>query len=145
MTTGRTSFPNRRAAAERNRDRILAAARDAFADPGAEISMAEIARRAGVGMATLYRNFPGRQELLEALYADEVDTICGAARAEEGQAPGDAPKGTQSAVLPKRKLGKTGVEVSALVVDIDAAELTRMLHVNIVGTALGLKHAFQRC
>jgi AcrR family transcriptional regulator len=41
--------------------------------------MAEIARRAGVGMATLYRNFPGRRELLEALYTDEVDAICAAA------------------------------------------------------------------
>src|SRR5690242_5517263 len=41
--------------------------------------MAEVSRRAGVGMATLYRNFPGRRELLEALYTDEVDAICAAA------------------------------------------------------------------
>jgi len=41
--------------------------------------MAEVARRAGVGMATLYRNFPGRRELLEAIYTDEVDAICAAA------------------------------------------------------------------
>jgi len=41
--------------------------------------MAEVARRAGVGMATLYRNFPGRPELLDALFADEVDVICQAA------------------------------------------------------------------
>jgi AcrR family transcriptional regulator len=54
-------------------------ARAAFAEPGAPPSMAEIARRAGVGMATLYRNFPGRRELLEALYTDEVDAICAAA------------------------------------------------------------------
>lgn len=58
--------------------------------------MAEIARRADVGMATLYRNFPGRQELLEALYADEVDAICAAAGVDNaagpmpGQAPGQA-------------------------------------------------------
>jgi AcrR family transcriptional regulator len=53
--------------------------------------MAEIARRAGVGMATLYRNFPGRRELLEALFTDEVDAICAAAeRAGEhtGETPG---------------------------------------------------------
>src|SRR6266568_1475249 len=68
--------PMRRADAERNRDKILAAARTAFADPEAEVSMAEISRRAGVGMATLYRNFPGRQELLEALYTDEVNAVC---------------------------------------------------------------------
>ncbi|MFC1401917.1 MULTISPECIES: TetR/AcrR family transcriptional regulator [Streptacidiphilus] len=90
MTSGGTSFPTRRAAAERNRDKILNAARGAFADPDAEVSMAEVARRAGVGMATLYRNFPGRRELLEALYVDEVDAICRAARIEDGQTPGQA-------------------------------------------------------
>ena len=70
---------SKRADAARNRDRILAAARVAFADAEADVSMAEISRRAGVGMATLYRNFPGRRELLEALYTEEVDAICAAA------------------------------------------------------------------
>jgi AcrR family transcriptional regulator len=79
--------PARRADAERNRDKILAAARTAFADPEAEVSMAAIARRAGVGMATLYRNFPGRRELLEALFTDKVDAICEAAGGE-GETPG---------------------------------------------------------
>ena len=78
----------RRADAERNRDKILAAARTAFADPDAEVSMAEISRRAGVGMATLYRNFPGRQELLEALYTDEVNAVCKAAETIDGETPG---------------------------------------------------------
>ena len=78
----------RRADAERNRDKILAAARSAFADPDAEVSMAEISRRAGVGMATLYRNFPGRRELLEALYTDEVSAICKAATTVDGETPG---------------------------------------------------------
>ena len=82
--------PARRADAERNRDKILAAARTAFADPDAEVSMAEISRRADVGMATLYRNFPGRQELLETLYTDEVDAICKAAETIDGQTPGAA-------------------------------------------------------
>src|ERR1700730_7802219 len=82
--------PTRRADAERNRDKILAAARSAFADPRADISMAEISRRAGVGMATLYRNFPGRQELLEALYTDEVNAVCKAADTVDGQTPAAA-------------------------------------------------------
>ena len=82
--------PARRADAERNRGKILAAARTAFADPDAEVSMAEISRRAGVGMATLYRNFPGRQELLEALYTDEVDAVCRAAETIGGETPGAA-------------------------------------------------------
>lgn len=80
--------PTRRADAERNRDKILAAARTAFADSKAEVSMAEISRRAGVGMATLYRNFPGRRELLEALYIDEVNAVCQAAETLEAQTPG---------------------------------------------------------
>jgi AcrR family transcriptional regulator len=86
----RTESPSRarRADAERNRDKILGAARAAFADLGFEISMAEISRRAGVGMATLYRNFPGRRELLEALYAQEVDAVCEAAGTLEAQTPG---------------------------------------------------------
>ncbi|MFE1960307.1 TetR/AcrR family transcriptional regulator [Streptomyces sp. NPDC059479] len=88
MPSGQFPTPTRRADAERNRDKILAAARSAFADPGADVSMAEISRRAGVGMATLYRNFPGRRELLEALFADEVDAVCVAAETVDGETPG---------------------------------------------------------
>jgi AcrR family transcriptional regulator len=90
MTAAKSTFPTRRAAAARNRDKILSAARAAFTDPAGEVSMAEIARRADVGMATLYRNFPGRQELLEALYADEVDAVCKAAAASGAKTPGAA-------------------------------------------------------
>jgi AcrR family transcriptional regulator len=80
----------RRADAERNREKILTAARAAFAHPDADVSMAEISRRAGVGMATLYRNFSNRRELLEALYIDEVDAVCRAADTIEGDSPGAA-------------------------------------------------------
>src|SRR5438067_365268 len=88
MAPTESKSPVRRADAQRNRDKILAAARAAFADPEAEVSMAEISRRAGVGMATLYRNFPGRRELLEALYTDEVDAVCEAAETLEAETPG---------------------------------------------------------
>ncbi|RKQ92130.1 TetR family transcriptional regulator [Solirubrobacter pauli] len=81
--------PAKRADAERNRAKILDAARAAFAESDAEVSMAEISRRAGVGMATLYRNFPSRQELIEALYVDEVDAVCAAA-ALPADSPGAA-------------------------------------------------------
>jgi AcrR family transcriptional regulator len=80
--------PARRADAARNRDKILAAARAAFAQPDADVSMAEVSRRAGVGMATLYRNFPGRRELLEALYTDEVNALCDAGATIVGETPG---------------------------------------------------------
>ena len=88
MTPDAPRTPSRRADAERNRATILRTARAAFAEGGTGVSMAEIARRAGVGMATLYRNFPGRRELLEALYVDEVDGICAAAGTVEGESPG---------------------------------------------------------
>jgi AcrR family transcriptional regulator len=81
--------PARRADAARNRQRILDAARTAFAATGAETSMSEIARRSGVGQATLYRNFATRRELLEALLSGEVDAVCAAAATVEGDSPGD--------------------------------------------------------
>jgi AcrR family transcriptional regulator len=80
--------PPRRVDAERNRERILTAARDAFADPEADVSMAEISRRAEVGSATLYRNFANRRQLLEALYVDEIDAVCEAAATIGGATPG---------------------------------------------------------
>ncbi|EPH44150.1 TetR/AcrR family transcriptional regulator [Streptomyces aurantiacus] len=69
-----------RADAVRNRERIVAAARDAFAEAGPEASLNEIARRAGVGPGTLYRNFSGRAELLAAVLEDRIDTLCSRAR-----------------------------------------------------------------
>ena len=88
MPASQPRSPVRRTDAERNRDKIITVARAAFADPEAAVSMAEISRRAGVGMATLYRNFPGRRELLEVLYSEEVDAICQAAETPAGQTPG---------------------------------------------------------
>ncbi len=77
----------RRVDAARNRARIVDAARAAFADPDADVSMAEISRRAGVGSATLYRNFANRRELLDALYVDEIDAVCQAAATISGDSP----------------------------------------------------------
>ena len=88
MTPEPLPSPTRRADAERNRAKILAVARAAFAQSDTDVSMAEISRRAGVGMATLYRNFPDRRALLEALYADEVDAVCEATDTIVGETPG---------------------------------------------------------
>jgi AcrR family transcriptional regulator len=90
LSVAGSESPERRVDAQRNREKILAAARSAFADPEAEVSMAEISRLADVGMATLYRNFPGRRELLEAVYIDEVNAICEAAGTLGGPTPGAA-------------------------------------------------------
>src|SRR3981081_2670615 len=66
----------KRADARRNYDKVVAAAREAFAAGGASTSLEEIARQAEVGIGTLYRNFPNRQALLEAGYVDEVENLC---------------------------------------------------------------------
>jgi AcrR family transcriptional regulator len=66
----------KRADARRNYEKVLAAAREAFAEGGEDTSLEEIARRAEVGIGTLYRHFPSRQALLEALYVDEVQEVC---------------------------------------------------------------------
>ena len=66
----------KRADARRNQERLLNAAREAFAEGGEAMALEEIARRAGVGIGTLYRHFPNRQALLEALYVTELDEIC---------------------------------------------------------------------
>ncbi|MCL6670337.1 TetR/AcrR family transcriptional regulator [Streptomyces sp. NPDC101209] len=71
--------PHRKDAA-RNYDALLAAAREAFAAHGAEASLEDIARRAGVGIGTLYRNFPTRRDLFESVYADEVNELVRVAR-----------------------------------------------------------------
>jgi AcrR family transcriptional regulator len=63
-----------RSDARENRVRILEAARSAFADSG-DVSMNQIAQRAGVGAGTLYRNFPTREDLVLAIYQEEVDRI----------------------------------------------------------------------
>jgi AcrR family transcriptional regulator len=65
-----------RADAERNRARLLAAARAAFASGQATVPLDQIARDAGVGIGTLYRNFPTREALVEALYRKELDDLC---------------------------------------------------------------------
>src|SRR3978361_1356783 len=88
-TTHQRTRP-KRAAARRNYERVLAAAREAFAEGGESTALEEIARRAGVGIGTLYRHFPNRQALLEALYVGEVEDICRTAVELDDADPGEA-------------------------------------------------------
>jgi AcrR family transcriptional regulator len=67
-----------RADAQRNRDRVLEAAKEAFTRSGADASLDDIAKQAGVGAGTLYRHFPSRDELLEAVYRTEVEKLAAA-------------------------------------------------------------------
>ena len=77
MTTGQTRHPVRqmRADARRNRERVLQAARAVFAEDGANASLNKIAQRAEVGAGTLYRHFPTRDALIEAVYRSEVEKL----------------------------------------------------------------------
>ncbi|MBE2316792.1 TetR/AcrR family transcriptional regulator [Solirubrobacter sp. CPCC 204708] len=67
--------------AERNRQRILEAARTLFAERGVDVSVDDIAAAAGVGIGTFYRRFPDRESLVEAVFATKLDRIVEAARA----------------------------------------------------------------
>ena len=82
MATKRSQPAQRkpRADAERNRDRILEVAKDAFTRFGAEASLDDIAKQAGVGAGTLYRHFPSREALIEAVYRTEVEKLAAAER-----------------------------------------------------------------
>ena len=66
--------------AQRNRERILEVAKEAFARSGASTSLDDIAKQAGVGAGTLYRHFPTREALLEAVYRTEVEKLAAAER-----------------------------------------------------------------
>ena len=88
-TTGSVRKP--RADGQRNRERLMEAAKAAFADVGADVSLEEIARRAGVGIGTLYRHFPSRDAIVEAVYRREVVQLASSAERLLGQmSPGDA-------------------------------------------------------
>lgn len=80
MTTETASGERLRADARRNRERVLAAAREAFAEEGIDAGMSAIAERAGVGIGTLYRRFPTKEALVEALMLDHLERIL-----EEGE------------------------------------------------------------
>jgi AcrR family transcriptional regulator len=79
-----------RADARRNYDKLVAAARAEFASRGTGASLEEIARRAEVGVGTLYRKFPNRQALLEAVYLEEVEALCRSAADYAETDPWDA-------------------------------------------------------
>jgi AcrR family transcriptional regulator len=82
MTTKRAKpVPRKpRADAQRNRERILQIAKDAFTRSGVAISLDDVARQAGIGPGTLYRHFPTRDALLEAVYRTEVEKLAAAER-----------------------------------------------------------------
>ena len=81
---------SQRADARRNRELLVAAASAAFAERGVDTSLEEIARSAGVGIGTLYRHFPTRYDLVEAVYRNEVELLCGGIDELLAEQPADA-------------------------------------------------------
>jgi AcrR family transcriptional regulator len=90
VTAGALDRRPKRADARRNYDKLIEAARAAFTENGAEASLEDIARRADVGIGTLYRHFPTRQALLEATYLEEVEALCASADELADLEPWDA-------------------------------------------------------
>lgn len=86
-TVGAGRFRKQRAAGRRNRERLIEAAKAAFGEVGAGVSLEEIARRAGVGIGTLYRHFPTRDGVGEAVCRREVVHLAGAAARLVGSLP----------------------------------------------------------
>jgi AcrR family transcriptional regulator len=81
------SGARRRVDAERNRLALLSAARSAFATQGESARLEHIAQAAGVGIGTLYRNFPNRESLVEAVYRSELGDLCESAHELLGELP----------------------------------------------------------
>src|SRR5581483_3137064 len=75
MDTSTKTRRSMRADARQNYEKLLKAATDAFTEHGPDASLDDIARRAGVGIGTLYRHFPTRQDLVEAVFCDQMDAL----------------------------------------------------------------------
>lgn len=113
--------PRMRADARRNREQVLRAAREVFADQGPDAPLDEIARRAGVGIATLYRRFPARSDLFRGVAAEVFTAVAEAARqaADAEGDPADALRRFMHAALDL----KIGSVVPALLGHFTADEL----------------------
>jgi AcrR family transcriptional regulator len=127
----------RRADAQRNVERLIVAAREAFAARGPQAPLDDIARAAGVGPGTLYRHFPTRLALLEAVYRDSVERLCAdGARLVETEPPADALldwlQGFVTVVSQKRGLA------AALTDEGRASELFAQCHTMINATGSDL-------
>jgi AcrR family transcriptional regulator len=132
-----TAVRARRADAQRNVERLIAAAREAFAAYGPNAPLDDIARAAGVGAGTLYRHFPTRLALFEAVYRDSVERLCAdgerlASSEQPGEALVDWLKGFASVVSQKRGLA------AALTEEGRASEFFAQCHamINATGGAL---------
>ncbi|MFG3585767.1 TetR/AcrR family transcriptional regulator [Streptomyces sp. NPDC047990] len=125
-----------RADARANHERLLEVAARAFAQEGTEASMKAIAAEAGVGIGTLYRRFPTREDLIEATYRNETDRLCASARRllDEGETPQAALRAWMEAFV-DYMLTKRGM-ADALPVILASREGLRLHSRDALGTAV---------
>ena len=121
-----------RADAQRNREKLLAAAKQAFAAEGEDAALETVAARAGVGIGTLYRHFPNRDALVVATYQHEVDALCvAAAELLQGQPADDAlrawTKRYADYVATKRRMGNALRSAAASDTPLFAATRERIM------------------
>ena len=87
--------------AERNRQRILAAAGELFAERGLGVTLDDIARHAGVGVGTVYRRYPDKEVLIDALFEQRIEALCAVAeRGARRPGPVGRPRAASSSAAP---------------------------------------------
>lgn len=101
-----------RSDARRNHDRLLEVAKESFAAAGPDASLDDIAKKAGVGSGTLYRHFPTRQSLQEAVFREEVERICRQAHVLAEEAPADEAIFTWLRQFVKHTIGRRGLAMA---------------------------------
>ncbi|MEV4756941.1 helix-turn-helix domain-containing protein [Micromonospora sp. NPDC049559] len=117
-----------RADARRNRERLVAAAREAFTEHGPDAALDEIARRAGVGPGTLYRHFPNRESLLGAVYRGDIEALAEAAEELAAAHPPEEALGRWLGLqleYARQKRGLTAALKSALAADGETLDWCR--------------------
>ncbi|GAB3267976.1 TetR/AcrR family transcriptional regulator [Kineosporia babensis] len=129
-----------RADAERNRRRILAAAAEVFAERGLDVGLDEIARRAGVGTGTVYRRFPDKSSLIEALFVSRVEALV--EMSEQAESSPDAWGGLVTLITRsvEMQLADRGLK-ELLYGDVSVAE---SVQVHVVGKMRRLQPAVER-
>lgn len=127
-----------RSDASRNRDRLLGVAADAFARDGVDASLERIARAADVGIGTLYRHFPTRDALIEAVYRHNVDALCAAAEELTAALPPDEALGEWMQRLVAYGATKKGLAAYLKSVAAADSDLFESAHTRVLQTLQAL-------
>ena len=123
-----------RSDARRNRDALVVAATTAFTTNGADSSLEDIATAAGVGIGTLYRHFPTREALIEAVYRNEIERLCDGVDARLEEKPADQVLADWMARLVDHVATKKGMAVALRSASGTSSELFAYAHTKLYET-----------